>query len=72
MDQKQTKRLASLQDVISRRILVLDGAMGTMIQQYDLAEEDFCGERFAFRSCGCATLAGPWGLTGVTRFPAPA
>ena len=29
------------------RILVLDGAMGTMIQQYQLREEDFRGARFA-------------------------
>lgn len=29
------------------RVLVLDGAMGTMIQQYQLREEDFCGARFA-------------------------
>lgn len=29
------------------RILILDGAMGTMIQQYNLTEEDFRGERFA-------------------------
>lgn len=31
----------------SRRILVLDGAMGTMIQRYELEEEDFRGDRFA-------------------------
>lgn len=37
----------TIQQVISERILILDGAMGTMIQQYNLAEEDFRGERFA-------------------------
>ncbi|MBR1546646.1 MAG: homocysteine S-methyltransferase family protein [Prevotella sp.] len=31
----------------TNRILVLDGAMGTMIQQYQLREEDFRGSRFA-------------------------
>ncbi|MAD97926.1 MAG: 5-methyltetrahydrofolate--homocysteine methyltransferase [Flavobacteriaceae bacterium] len=31
---------------IQKRILVLDGAMGTMLQQYDFTEEDFRGERF--------------------------
>lgn len=31
---------------IKERILVLDGAMGTMIQQYNLTESDFRGERF--------------------------
>ena len=38
---------ALLRDLLSRRILVLDGAMGTMIQQYKLTEEDYRGERFA-------------------------
>ena len=32
---------------MSRRILVLDGAMGTMIQRYKLSEEDYRGQRFA-------------------------
>jgi len=35
-----------LQDAIKERILILDGAMGTMIQTYNLREEDFRGERF--------------------------
>ena len=30
----------------SKRILILDGAMGTMIQRYPLTEEDFRGEKF--------------------------
>lgn len=38
---------SSLPDLLRRRILVLDGAMGTMIQQYNLQEEDYRGERFA-------------------------
>lgn len=37
----------TLQEIIKDRILVLDGAMGTMIQRYGLSEEDFRGERFA-------------------------
>jgi 5-methyltetrahydrofolate--homocysteine methyltransferase len=32
---------------LSERILVLDGAMGTMIQTYELEESDYRGERFA-------------------------
>ncbi|HSG35685.1 MAG TPA: homocysteine S-methyltransferase family protein, partial [Sphingomonadaceae bacterium] len=32
---------------MKRRILILDGAMGTMIQSYKLSEEDYRGERFA-------------------------
>ena len=34
-------------DIIKERILILDGAMGTMIQRLGLTEEDFRGERFA-------------------------
>ncbi len=37
----------SIQDEISRRILVLDGGLGTMVQGYDLSEEDYRGDRFA-------------------------
>jgi 5-methyltetrahydrofolate--homocysteine methyltransferase len=38
---------ALLRDLLSRRILILDGAMGTMIQRYKLTEEDYRGARFA-------------------------
>lgn len=37
----------ALQDAVKERILVLDGAMGTMIQQYRLKEADYRGTRFA-------------------------
>lgn len=36
-----------IKSILKDRILVLDGAMGTMIQQYDLQEEDYRGEEFA-------------------------
>jgi 5-methyltetrahydrofolate--homocysteine methyltransferase len=36
-----------LRALLARRILVLDGAMGTMIQRYRLTEADYRGERFA-------------------------
>ncbi len=36
----------NIQEILEKRILVLDGAMGTMIQQHKLEEEDFQGERF--------------------------
>src|SRR5690606_38786228 len=36
-----------LRELLSQRILILDGAMGTMIQQYKLTEEDYRGARFA-------------------------
>ena len=35
-----------LNDIIKERILILDGAMGTKIQQYGLGEADFRGDRF--------------------------
>ena len=36
----------SLEAVLRERIVVLDGAMGTMVQRYRLSEDDFRGERF--------------------------
>ncbi len=36
----------TIEDIIKDRILVLDGAMGTMIQRHKLTEDDFRGERF--------------------------
>lgn len=42
MEQKFT-----IQEALKNQILVLDGAMGTMIQSYGLQESDFRGERFA-------------------------
>ena len=40
------ERLAHLREEIKHRVLVLDGAMGTMIQGYGLTEADFRGDRF--------------------------
>ncbi|MDE0174598.1 MAG: methionine synthase [Defluviicoccus sp.] len=40
-------RIAALKRALNSRILVLDGAMGTMIQDYRLAEADYRGARFA-------------------------
>ncbi|GAE19640.1 methionine synthase [Bacteroides pyogenes] len=37
----------TITQLVPERILILDGAMGTMIQQYKLEEKDFRGERFA-------------------------
>ena len=37
---------AQLKQALDQRILILDGAMGTMIQKYKLTEADFRGERF--------------------------
>ena len=35
-----------IKEIIKQRILILDGAMGTMIQGYGLNEQDFRGKRF--------------------------
>ncbi len=40
-------RITQLRTALQRRILVLDGAMGTMIQSYGLEEKDFRGDRLA-------------------------
>ena len=40
-------RLEQLRGLLGERILVIDGAMGTMVQSYQLSETDFRGERFA-------------------------
>lgn len=42
-----TDRINSLQAAINDRILVLDGAMGTMIQRFEFSEQDYRGDRFA-------------------------
>ena len=38
--------MSTIQEAIKKRILVLDGAMGTMLQRYNFSEEDFRGEQF--------------------------
>ena len=43
----RASRLAQLPDLLARRILLLDGAMGTMLQTYRLTEADYRGTRFA-------------------------
>ncbi len=37
----------NISELIQNQILILDGAMGTMIQKYNLSEEDYRGEKFA-------------------------
>jgi 5-methyltetrahydrofolate--homocysteine methyltransferase len=41
------ERIQSLFALLEQRIVLLDGAMGTMIQSYGLSEDDYRGERFA-------------------------
>jgi 5-methyltetrahydrofolate--homocysteine methyltransferase len=56
--------LQTLQQLCTERILLLDGAMGTMIQRYNLTEDDFRGDRFA--DVG-ADLQGNNDLLSITR-----
>ena len=53
-----------IDEILAERILVLDGAMGTMIQKYNLSEEDFRGEKFKNHSCD---LKGNNDLLSITR-----
>ncbi len=57
-------RTAELSDLLARRILILDGAMGTMIQSYRLQEADYRGERFCDWPCD---LKGNNDLLTLTR-----
>ena len=38
--------MKNIRDLLNERILIIDGAMGTMIQRYKLEEKDYRGERF--------------------------
>ncbi len=38
--------MTNIKDILKQRILIIDGAMGTMIQRYQLQEADYRGERF--------------------------
>lgn len=58
------KRIEQLKQALSQRILVLDGAMGTMIQSYGLNEADFRGDRFAEHPC---QLKGNYDVLSLTR-----
>ena len=54
----------NIRDIIKERILVLDGAMGTMIQSYGLTEQDFRGSRFADNS---VEMRGNNDMLNITR-----
>ena len=56
--------IKTIQDILKERILVLDGAMGTMIQRYNLEEKDFRGTRFIDAKCD---LQGNNDLLSITR-----
>ena len=46
IDQFNRKNMKSIRDLLNERILIIDGAMGTMIQRHKLTEADYRGERF--------------------------
>jgi 5-methyltetrahydrofolate--homocysteine methyltransferase len=54
----------NIEDILKQRILVIDGAMGTMIQRHNLTEEDFRGERFKNHP---HTLKGNNDILSITR-----
>jgi len=54
----------NIREELEKRILIIDGAMGTMIQRYTLTEEDFRGERFAYHPCD---VKGNNDLLNITR-----
>lgn len=43
--------MKTIQDCLNERILIIDGAMGTMIQRYKLSEADYRGEKYKDWSC---------------------
>src|ERR671913_55864 len=47
IDEERSARVRKFRSLLKQRILVLDCAMGTMIQGHSLGEEDYRGERFA-------------------------
>lgn len=56
--------MIDIKEILKERILVLDGAMGTMIQRYKLEENDFRGERFKDHK---HSLKGNNDLLSITR-----
>lgn len=56
--------MSSISEILQQKILVLDGAMGTMIQRHTLTEEDFRGERFKDHD---HSLKGNNDLLSITR-----
>jgi len=57
-------RKPNIKELLEDRVLVLDGAMGTMIQRYDLQEEDYRGDRFKNHS---SDLKGNNDLLSITN-----
>ena len=64
MKQSVTNAQAALLSAAKKRILILDGAMGTMIQRHELQEADYRGEQFANWHCD---LKGNNDLLAITQ-----
>lgn len=64
LESMQKGGLMKIQDILKERIMILDGAMGTMIQRHKLEEEDFRGERFKDHP---SSLKGNNDLLSLTR-----
>lgn len=62
--QLSTARANEIHQALQERILVIDGAMGTMIQRHRLSEEDYRGEEFKDHDCN---LQGNNDLLSVTK-----
>ena len=61
MNKTTTKDIElQLKSILSKRIMIMDGAMGTMIQQYHLSEDDYRGDGFV-------TFSAPEGETRIIR-----
>ena len=56
--------MENFKEILKNKILLLDGAMGTMIQSYELGEEDYRGEEFKDHS---SDLKGNNDLLGITK-----
>lgn len=64
MKQKQLSIFGKLESILSNRIMLIDGAMGTMIQRYKLEEDDFRGTEFKDHA---KSLKGNNDLLSLTR-----
>ncbi|WP_370978639.1 methionine synthase [Agaribacterium sp. ZY112] len=64
MNQERQQRLELLQEQLKKRILLLDGGMGTLIQSYKLEEQDYRGETFKSHH---VDLKGNNDLLAITR-----
>jgi 5-methyltetrahydrofolate--homocysteine methyltransferase len=70
---KNPELVADIERLLSEQILVLDGAMGTMIQAFEFEEEDFRGERFKDHALplrgnnDLLTLTQPERIAGIHR-----